>query len=123
MYRGQRPEQTVDYFQPESRWSGQSFWLPNMIEGPQITVVVQKRSGDEFEGLYTAVENSGRYEWRIKGTVRQNTITWRFTEAIEEANPTPVVGHAHVEGKQDGETLELLYRDEDSSAQMHLRRQ
>jgi serine/threonine protein kinase len=123
LHRGQRPGQTVDYFQPGSRWSGQAFWLPNKLEGPQITVVVQKRNGDVFEGLYTSVETFGRFEWRIKGTVRQSTIKWRFTSVIEEAQPTPVVEQAHVEGKQHGETLELVYLDKDSSAQMRLRRQ
>jgi serine/threonine protein kinase len=122
VHRGQQPGQTVDAFQPGSRWSGQAFWLPNLGAGPQITVAVQERNGDEFEGSYTAVENTGRYEWRIKGTVRQNAIQWHFTRVVEEAQPTHVVEHARVEGKQDGETLELLYRDDDSAAQMRLRR-
>jgi hypothetical protein len=123
VYRGQRTGQTVDAFQPGSRWSGQALWLPDLADGPQITIAVQERNGDEFEGLYTSVEKTGRYEWRIKGTVRQNAIQWRFTEVVEEAQPTPVVEHARVEGKQDGETLELLYRDNDSAAQMRLQKQ
>jgi serine/threonine protein kinase len=118
--RGPRRRQWVDAFQPGSCWSGQALWLPNLNNGPRITVAVHERNGEEFKGTYTAVEGKKQFEWRIQGTVRQGSIQWRFTEVIREAQPTHVVEQARVEGKQDGETLELLYRDDDSAAQIHL---
>jgi hypothetical protein len=55
--------------------------------------------------------------------VRQGAVQWRFTEVVQEANPTEVVEKARVEGTQDGEIMELFYRDADSSAQLVLRLQ
>ncbi len=121
--RGPKGQQGVDAFQPGTNWSGQALWLPNLDNGPRIIVAIHERNGEAFKGTYTAVEDNGQYEWRIQGTVRQGSIQWRFTEVIREAQPTHVVEHARVEGRQDGETLELLYRDDDSSAQMHLQRE
>jgi hypothetical protein len=123
MYRGPQPSPTVDAFQAHSRWSGQAHWLPNLDDGPQITITVHERNGDAFTGSYTAVEDTGRYEWRIEGTVHQGQIQWHFTEVVHEAKPTHVVEHGRVEGKQDGETLDLLYRDDDSAARLQLRLQ
>jgi serine/threonine protein kinase len=121
MSRG--PRQAADFIRPGSRWSGQAHWLPDLAAGPHITVSIHERDGDDFRGVYTAVEAGGRYEWRIKGTVRQGAVQWRFTEAIEEPKPTGVVEIASVEGTHDGESMELVYRDADSAAQMHLRLQ
>jgi hypothetical protein len=124
----------VDAWQAGSRWSGQAYWLPNRVKGPRITVAIHERIGDDFTGTYTAVEEDGRrFEWRIAGTVRQEwriaakvpqyLIQWRFTEVIEQAHPTNVVKSARVEGKQIGETLELYYYDDESSAQLDLRQE
>jgi serine/threonine protein kinase len=121
--RGPETGQTVDTFQPGSRWSGPARWLPNLAPGPQITVIVQERNGDDFKGSYTAEEQIGRFEWRIEGKIRQSLIEWHFTEVAVEAQPTHVVEQARVEGKRDGEQLELLYRDDDSAAQLSLQRQ
>jgi serine/threonine protein kinase len=118
-----RPVPTADAFQPGSQWSGQALWLPARKDGPAIIVTVRERNGDDFKGSYVSLEASGRFEWRIAGTVRQGSIQWRFTEVVEEARPTGVVDHAHVEGKQVGDTLELLYHDKKSSAQLRLRQQ
>jgi serine/threonine protein kinase len=118
-----QPRQTEDIFVAGSRWSGQALWLPDLANGPQIRVVVDERDGDSFKGSYAAVEGEEWFEWRIEGTVGQNSIQWRFSKVIHEAHPTFVVEHAHVEGKPNGETLELLYRDQDSVAEMQLRRQ
>jgi eukaryotic-like serine/threonine-protein kinase len=113
----------TDALQPGTRWSGPARWLPDLADGPQITITIHERNGDAFKGSYTAMESSGWYEWRIDGTVRQGRIQWHFTEVVQEAKPTHAVEQAHVEGKQDGETLDLLYRDEDSAAQLRLQRQ
>jgi eukaryotic-like serine/threonine-protein kinase len=115
--------QTVDALPAGTRWTGPARWLPNLQEGPQITVAIDERNGEEFKGTYIAVEDTGRYVWRIAGTLRQGSIQWRFTEVIEEAQPTRVVEFARVEGKQEGDALDLLYRDDDSSAKLLLRRQ
>jgi serine/threonine protein kinase len=119
--RGPRP--TADLIRPGSRWSGQARWLPNQAGGPHIIVTVHERDGDDFKGSYTAIEGAERYEWQIAGTVRQGSVQWHFTEVVQEAHPTGVVEHARVEGTQDGETMELFYRDADSAAQLHLRLQ
>jgi hypothetical protein len=121
MSRG--PRQTADVIQPGSRWSGQARWLPKLVGGPQITVIIRERNGDEFRGSYIAFEGTGRYEWRIMGKVRQGSVQWHFTEVVQEASPTEVVEKARVEGTLDGESMELFYRDADSAAQLLLRLQ
>lgn len=123
MLRGRWQSPSIDAVQPGSRWSGQALWEPARTDGPQITFVVHERDGDKFTGTYTSVEDFGRFQWRIEGTVRQGSIQWRFTEAIEEPSPTGVVENARVEGTQDGETMELKYHDADSKAWMILRQQ
>ncbi len=115
------PRQVADVVRPGSRWSGQAHWLPDLAAGPHITVAIHERDGDDFRGVYTAIEGTDRYEWRIKGTVRQGSIQWHFTEVVQEAKPTEVVDQAHVEGTYDGEVMELVYRDADSAARLHLR--
>jgi hypothetical protein len=111
-----------DTFQVGTRWAGQARWLPTMTQGPQIIVHVDERDGDRFKGPYTSIEEKGLFEWRIEGTVRQDYVQWRFTEIVQEPLPTGVVEHAHVKGTLEGETLELHYFDEDSSARLRMQR-
>jgi hypothetical protein len=119
MSRG--PRQAADVIRPGSRWTGQAHWLPDLAAGPHIIVAIRERDGDDIQGVYTAVEGTDRYEWQIKGTVRQGSVEWHFTEVIQEEKPTGVVENARVEGTHDGETMELVYRDADSVARLHLR--
>ncbi len=118
-----RRDSSKDTFQAGTRWSGQAYWLPGRAEGPRIIVQIRERDGDKFKGLYTAMENKERFEWRIEGTVHQDTVEWHFTEIVQEPHPTGVVENAYVKGTLKGEELNLLYHDEDSSAQLHLQRQ
>ena len=112
-----------DAVQPRSRWSGPARWRPKYDAGPTITVVVQERNGDSFKGTYTSLDNGKVFEWRIAGTVRQNKIEWRFTQVIREPFPVHVVENARVEGTVNGDRMEVVYRDADSEAQLHLRLQ
>ena len=114
---------TTDAVRPQTCWSGPIEWLPNLTRGGEVTVSIRARDGEAFQGSYVAIDNNQRYEWLIEGTVRGDAIAWRFTQIVEEAHPTGVVENARVAGTLRGETMDVLYRDADSAAQLHLRLQ
>jgi hypothetical protein len=121
--RWRTAERTTDAVRPQTRWSGPIEWLPNLTLGGEVTVTIRARDGEAFQGSYQAIDNNERYEWLIEGTVRGDAIAWRFTQIVEEAHPTGVVENARVAGTLRGETMDVLYRDADSAAQLRLRLQ
>jgi serine/threonine protein kinase len=111
----------ADLLQPGSRWTGRIRWLPDLAEGSQATVVIASRDGSQFTGDYSANEQAGHFEWRIAGTIDEGQVRWRFTEAIHEPLPVGVVEKASVHGTINGDTLDVLYTDADSSAKLTLK--
>jgi hypothetical protein len=119
LFRVRTGNPPADAVQPGSRWLGTFQFLPPIQYGGDLAVTIQERTGDRFRGVYAA--GGGTYEWDIEGTVRGNAIRWEFTRVIREQQPAGVVGNAIVEGRCEGDTMDLLFRDATSAAKLKLR--
>jgi hypothetical protein len=112
----------TDALRAGSQWDGRFRFLPpySPYEG-DVSVAIRERSGDGFRGVYTT--EGGQYEWHIEGTVKGSAIRWWFTKAVREPAAFPHVGKVQVEGKCEGEAMEVLYRNPEkgAAAEMKLR--
>jgi hypothetical protein len=106
-----------DLFQPGSVWVG-VFRFRDFDNSGDVTVRVTQRAGERFEGEYAS--ERGQYQWLIEGTIGKGTIAWRFTRVIQEKSPTGVVGHAHVKGTYQRESMKVVFQDANSIADMEL---
>jgi hypothetical protein len=97
------PEEREDFFRPGNRWKGTLHWQEGDEAPVQVQVVIYRRSGDCFWGVYSA--DDGTDEWRIEGRVNGDMVEWKFTTILQEEKPRNVVGAAVVKGRLDGKRL------------------
>lgn len=115
------PTEPADALPAGSRWEGTYLFTEPIGAGDgDARLDVTARDGEAFRGTYAT--QSGKYAWRIEGTLRAGTVRATLVEVIHEAEPQDVVGKAHLEGTLTGAALELTYRDPDSRATLRLRR-
>src|SRR5262249_55426465 len=104
-----------------SQWKGRfQFRPPSEGYTSDVQLDVTRREGASFEGVYTT--ESGKYQWVVKGSLDNESIDWGFTGLIRERTPTGVVGHAHVTGNLHDARMDVVFRDQNSVADMMLKR-
>lgn len=109
----------ADPLPANSRWEGAfKFRPPNERYTGEVRLDITGRHGESFVGIYAT--EAGRWQWEVTGTLRDGKIDWEFTRIIHEAEPRQVVGHAKVSGRLRGPSMEVLYHDQDSVADMTL---
>jgi hypothetical protein len=108
-------------FQAGTTWKGMFVFRPPMNYSGDVQLRVEERDGHHFRGLYTTEKE--KFVWHVEGTVRDGAVAWEFTEVIQEAYPTEVVGNAFVEGRCDGKTLDVVFKHQrkQNEADMRLR--
>ncbi len=109
-----------DAVQPGSHWHGTFRFGPDDDKVRGVNVTIRERTGNRFVGEYASEE--GDYRWIIEGTIENETIAWKFTRVIQEAQSMGVVESAFVKGKINSRTMTIAYTDADSSVQIVLRR-
>jgi hypothetical protein len=104
-----------------SRWEGVfKFRPPNNAYSGEVRLEITGRQGESFVGIYAT--EAGQWQWEVSGILHASKIDWEFTRIIHEAEPRQVVGRAKVTGRLDGPWMEVQYQDENSVADMTLRR-
>jgi hypothetical protein len=111
----------ADPLPANSRWEGNfRFRPPHGDERHDVTLDITQRQDGSFIGIYAT--ESDKWQWEVAGAVREGQIAWEFTRVLHEAEPRNLVGHAKVTGRLQGDRMDLLYKDEDSIADMTLLR-
>jgi hypothetical protein len=116
-WRSQKPTDALqehrlpaDALQEHSRWSGTFTWGEGDKDPKDIQVIITKRTGDSFEGIYTTENN--QHEWDIKGEVRGGTVSWKFTQCKRNIKADEhLVKDGSVEGTYTGEQMEVTFYD------------
>lgn len=89
------PIAPADLLQTGSRWKGDfAFREPITNYTGDVMVIITERIGNTFKGEYST--ETGKWQWKIQGTVDKDAVNWDFTEIIKEAEPRTVVGTAKV---------------------------
>jgi hypothetical protein len=108
-----------DPFAAGSEWVGTFHFLNDDVQRP-VALSVGKRDGEKFEGVYTA---EVAFRWEVSGTARDGVVEWKLTKALtNEAKGTGATGKATVRGSYANGSLTAKYKDQDSEADMTLRR-
>jgi hypothetical protein len=102
-------------------WSGQFRFRPPLerIDGDVVLTVLESR-GESFRARYET--ERARFSWIVRGDCRRGEIAWDFTSAIKDNDAHSVVGRAHVYGRARDGVLSLVFRDDDSVADLSLTR-
>ena len=93
-------------------WSGEfKFRPPNEGFSGDVRIWIETRDGPRFEGTYRT--ENGAYEWQIRGTVLNGSISWDFTKAIKDNAAHDVVGRARVYGRIRDRVMTLVFWQSD----------
>jgi serine/threonine protein kinase len=108
-----------DLFHAGARWAGAFRFRPPHPPMPSdVVVLVTRRDGNRFWGEYATEQQT--YRWEIAGETRDAAVSWTLTRFLGDVDP--VSGAASVAGTYTGRTLNAVFKDDDSEAEITLQK-
>jgi hypothetical protein len=104
--------------QPGTHWQGWFAFSNAPDSGGEVSLEITRREGDEVAAVYTT---ESRFEWEVKGTVRNGAVDLKFMRVIQGEQTAHLIKSGKLTGAIRGTVMDLVFDDASDGSRATMR--